>query len=177
MHSDMAKYITYCMPVECIGGSLSGRQDTEYASGGVKAYALPIGTRAEAIGYRNNLIAMHNERTRRNYFQVRTRFTVNVSAVAHRNMAIMGGAGALFAALVRDKSTLIYAQCVAAVPKGETLRSFIVPLISAGLSDKSAQLMITEGVYIVNPWVSSATPNVPVSSAILDKFAGELSNS
>ena len=120
---------------------------------------------------------MHNERARKNYFQVRTRFTVNVSAVAHRNMAIMGGAGALYAALIRDKSTQIYAQCVAAVPKGETLRSFLVPLIRAGLSDKSAQLTIADGVYIVNPWVSSATPNVPVSSAVLDKFAGELSNS
>lgn len=173
----MAKHVTYCMPIESMGGSLSGRQDTEYASGGVKAYALPIGTRTEAIGYRNNLIAMHNERARKNYFQVRTRFTVNVSAVAHRNMAIMGGAGALYAALVRDKSTQIYAQCVAAVPKGETLRSFLVPLIRAGLSDKSAQLTIADGVYIVNPWVSSATPNVPVSSAVLDKFAGELSNS
>lgn len=173
----MAKHIIYSMPVEAMGGSLSGRQIPDYGSGGVKAYALPIGTKADAVGYKPNFIALHNCKKRFNYFQVRTRFSVNVSAAVHHNMAIMGGAGALFAALLNNKSAQIYAQCVAATPKGKTLRAFVVPLLRQGLSDKSAQLPIADGVYIVNPWISSATPNVPVSSAVLDKFAGELSNS
>lgn len=92
------------------------------------------------------------------------------------NLALMGGSGALFASLISDKTTAIYTQCVAACPAKMTLRMFIVPLLRAGLAAKNANIVIADNVSIVNPWVSSETPNVPVTSAILNKFNSELSS-
>lgn len=89
----------------------------------------------------------------------------------------MGGAGALFASLVSDKTTAIYAACVAACPRQMSLRMFIVPTLRRGLAAKNSIIEIEDNVGIVNPWVSADTPNVPVSAAILDKFNSVLSNS
>ena len=91
------------------------------------------------------------------------------------SMAVMGGAGALFASLLADKSAPIYAQCVAAKPAELTLRAFVFPLLQSALTVKAANIAIADGVSIVNPWVSSDTPNVPVSADILDKFSSVLS--
>lgn len=90
------------------------------------------------------------------------------------NLAVMGGAGALYASLVREKQPIYY-QCVAAKPKGWTLRQFIFPMMMTALSDKDESIVIAEGVEIINPWVSSEEPNVKVSPEILDKF-GILAN-
>lgn len=92
------------------------------------------------------------------------------------NLALMGGSGALFASLISDKTSAIYAQCIAACPGNMPLRMFIMPLLRAGLAAKNANIVIADNVSIVNPWVSSDTPNVPVTSAILDKFNSELSS-
>lgn len=111
------------------------------------------------------------------YFSIRTRTTVNMTARMRNNMALMGGSGALFASLISDKTSAIYAQCVAACPAKMALRMFIMPLLRSGLAAKNANIVIADNVSIVNPWVSSATPNVPVTSAVLDKFNSELSTS
>lgn len=91
----------------------------------------------------------------------------------------MGGAGAIYASLINHKNAPIYAAIYAAFDaediKGLTLRQFVMPKVMEGLRNHSAQLSIAEGVYIVNPWISSETQNVPVSAAILDKFRIELS--
>ena len=91
----------------------------------------------------------------------------------------MGGAGAIYASLINHKDAAIYAAINAAFDaediKGLTLRQFVMPKVMDGLRNHSAQLSIADSVYIVNPWVSSETPNVPVSAAILDKFSNELS--
>lgn len=88
----------------------------------------------------------------------------------------MGGVGALYAALVRDKSAQIYKDCVRVKPAGKTLRAFLSPILRAGLDAKDAAIVVASGVSIVNPWISSDTPNVPVTAAVLDKFSSELSN-
>lgn len=110
------------------------------------------------------------------YFQVRTRTTMNMTAGARETMALMGGVGALYSSLVRNKSAEIYAQCVAACPVNMTLRAFVTRRLRAGLAAKNATIIIAAGVNIVNPWVSSAAPNVPVSNEILDKFSSVLSS-
>ena len=103
-----------------------------------------------------------------------------MSSTHKHSLALLGGAGALYGALLRQKSAPIYNACVNAWKTngvGTTLRGYIVPLLIDGLSAKDADIAIADGVTIVNPWISSASPNVPVSSAILDKFNSELSNS
>lgn len=156
-------------------GNISGRQDIVYGEA-AKAYDVPVGSTAAATNYTPIIVTRLIQRTRMKNFQVRTRTTINMTQAMRNNLARMGGAGALYAALVADKTTPIYNDCVAACPKGQTLREFVFPLIRQGLTVKDAQIGIADGVYIVNPWISSETPNVPVSPAIIDKFADVLSN-
>ena len=89
----------------------------------------------------------------------------------------MGGAGAIYSAIVRDKSSDIYAQCIAVKPRQLTLRAFLVPLLRVGLAGKVENIAIADGLSIVNPWVSSAAPSVQVPQNVIDKFAPVLSNS
>lgn len=88
----------------------------------------------------------------------------------------MGGVGAIIASIMRDKSAQIYKDCERVKPAKDTLRAFLSPILRAGLDAKNAVIVVADGVSIVNPWISSDTPNVPVSAAILDKFSSELSN-
>lgn len=169
------KRIEYIMPIDFIRGNISGRQDLKYSGG--DAYALPANSRVSADSYQPRMIArvMWQKRQRMKYFQVRTRTTINMSAATRLNMALMGGTGALVGSLLSNKTSTIYQSCLSLVPKGKTLRGFISPIIRAGLSAKEESIVIGIGVKIVNPWVSSATPNVPVTQDIINKFASELS--
>lgn len=176
----MAKRIEYMMPVEYLSGNLSGRQEIAYGVHNEAAYDVQVGTTATATNYQARLIACRRWAKRRSYFCVRTKTSVNMSSTHKHSLALLGGAGALYGALLRQKSAPIYNACVNAWKTngvGTTLRGYIVPLLIDGLSAKDADIAIADGVTIVNPWISSASPNVPVSSAILDKFNSELSNS
>lgn len=156
-------------------GSLSGNQSLKY--GGVSAYDIADGEHVSADAYQPRVIAKVLRApyaTRKRYFQIRTRTTVNMSPAMRTALAVMGGAGAIFAALLRDKDAAIYKKCVNACPKHMTLRQFVLPPVMAGLRTKSAQLTITDGLYIVNPWISSDTPNVTLPDKIITKFANEL---
>lgn len=157
-------------------GSLSGRQELKY--GGVDAYEHEEGV-ISPDEYQARLIAKVLRApyaTRRKYYQVRTRSSVNMSDKYRHNCALMGGVGAIIASLMRDKSAQIYTDCVRVKPAKETLRAFLSPILRAGLDAKNAVIVVADGVSIVNPWISSDAPNVPVSAAILDKFSSELSN-
>lgn len=160
------------MPIAGLSGNISGRQDLNYD--GVGAYETTEPTAAS--NYAPRLVACTPNR-RRNYFCVRTKYTANITNRSRLNLATMGGAGALYSAIVRDKSSDIYALCVAAKPSQLTLRAFIVPRLRAGLAAKDEYITIADGLSIVNPWVSSASPSVQVPQNVLDKFAPVLSNS
>lgn len=170
------KRIQYMAPIDWMRGKLSGNQSLTYDTH--SAYDTPTGDVVAADNYQPRLIAkvrgIYTPRKIR-YFQVRTRTTVNMTAAAKKNLALMGGVGALFGSLVSDKSSAIYIAVSALCPKGMTLRAFLAPVIRAALAAKLPDIEIADGVVIVNPWVSTDTPNVPVSQAILDKFADELS--
>ena len=164
-------------PVDWMRGKLAGSQELLYD--GAQGYDVPIGYEISAANYRACVVAKvmrlgYADRLR--YFQVRTRSTVNMTATQHHNLALMGGAGALFAALMRQKTSAIYLACLAACPRKTPLRAFLFPLLRAGLDDKAANILISDGVTIVNPWISTSDPNVPVSAAVINKFNSELSN-
>lgn len=163
-------------PVDWMRGKLSGNQLLTYDTH--SAYDTQTGDVVAADNYQPRLIAkvkgIYTPRKIR-FFQVRTRTTVNMTAAAKRNLALMGGVGALFGSLVSDKSSAIYVAVNAVCPKGMTLRAFLAPIIRTALAAKLPHIEIADGMEIVNPWVSTDTPNVPVSQVILDKFADELS--
>ena len=160
------------MPIAGLSGNISGRQDLNYD--GVGAYETTQPTAAS--NYAPRLVAFQPLK-RRKYFCVRTKYTANITERSRVNLALLGGSGAIYSAIVRDKSSAIYAQCVAAKPDKVTLRAFLIPLIRAGLASKVENIAIADGISIVNPWVSSATPSVQVPQDVLDKFAPVLSNS
>lgn len=173
----MSKHICYIAPVDWLVGNISGNQQIGYGEDKTAGYAIPDGEEESAANYKPRMIAKRIWKSNRRYFQIRTRTTVNMTAGVRNTMALMGGAGALYSSLVRDKSTAIYKACSAACPKSTTLRAFMIPLLRAGLAAKNQTIAIADGVRIVNPWVNSADPNVPVSAEILDKFNSVLSNS
>lgn len=167
------------MPVDYVRGSLSPRQTLTYDESGAAAYDIPTGETMSARDYQAVLVAKVarlGSANRLNYFQIRTRSTVNMTDAFRRNCALMGGVGAIIASLMRDKSAQIYKDCVRIKPAGKTLRAFLSPILRAGLAAKNAVIVVADGVQIVNPWVSSDAPNVPVSAAVIDKFSSELSN-
>lgn len=173
------KRIEYILPIDYLRGNISGTQDLSQSYDGGSGYSVPAGSKVSAGDYQPIMVAKVAHMSTRKmfrYFQVRTRTSVNMTAALRHNLALMGGAGALFASLVSDKTTDIYIACAGVVPRGETLRAFIIPLLRAGLAAKDPVITISGNISIVNPWVSSATPNVPVSQTILDKFSDELSN-
>lgn len=160
-------------------GNLSGRQDLKYGEG--SAYSIEVGDDVPAANYQPRLVArvlrlgsVYQLRT----FQVRTKHSVNMTPAMHRNLALMGGVGAIFSAIVSDKTSTLYNNCVNACPRGLTLRQWMSPIIRQGLAAKNSTLVIADGVAIQNPWVSGGTGSlVTIPQTILDKFASELSNS
>lgn len=150
-----------------------------YTENGGKAYDAPDGVKTSAINYQPRLVAAKVSRTGVKYFIVRTRSSVNMTTNARRNMALMGGAGAIYAALLSDKTSAIYAACINAWGESRehtTFRAFMIRKIRPALAAKESTITIADGVIIDNPWVTSGTPNVPVSAAVLAKFAPMLNN-
>lgn len=161
-------------------GNLSGRQSLEYGSNDGKAYNQPTGEITAANNYQPRLIAKVLRApfaSRKRYFQVRTRQSVNLTETMKHNLALMGGVGAIFAAIVSDKTSQLYNDCVSACPDKVTLRGWMSPIIRQGLAAKNSTLIIADGVAIQNPWVNGGSGSpVTISQSILDKFASELSN-
>lgn len=167
------KSIEFMAPVHYMRGNLSGRQDIEYDEQGGEGYDVPTGQKVAANNYQPRLIAkrLHADtRNARSYFQVRTKTSINMTERKRRSLAVMGGAGALYAALISDKTSQIYNDCVNVCPQDVSLRSFIFPILMDGLTVKDPHITIAGNVYIVNPWASLDQPNVIVSQAIIDKF-------
>lgn len=162
-------------------GNLSGRQSLEYGDGKSAYEAIEAGSQGIAANYQPRLVArvVHLDRpTMIRNFQVRTRHCVNMTANMKRNLALMGGVGAIFAAVVSDKTSVLYNACVQACPKDMTLRGWMSPIIRQGLAAKNSTLVIADNVAILNPWISGGTGSpVTIPQSVLDKFASELSNS
>lgn len=166
-------------PVKYMRGNISGRQGLEYD--GSDAYSIPTGETTPADVYQPRIVAKVLREPfidRLNYFQVRTRSTVNMTENMKRNLALMGGTGAIFASIVSDKQSQLYIECVQVCPSGETLRGWMTPMIRQGLAAKDATISISEQISINNPWVTGGTGvTVNIPQAILEKFNSVLSNS
>ena len=156
-------------PVEYMAGNLSGRQSLSYNGG--NAFFAPDG-KTPADEYQPRLIAAVKRRNLRRYFCVRTKSSTN--SLCRPSMAYMGGAGAIYAAIVREKGS-IYEQLLAAKPRGITLRAFIIRPTLTALHLKEPVITPAEGIVFANPWVNSTAPTVNVPQKVIDKFEEYLS--
>lgn len=153
----MSKRIQYIMPVEWVRGSLSGCQSITYD--GVRAYDLATTDKTAADSYRPTLVAKRLARNGRLFYQVRTRTSVHLSSIARMNLAVLGGAGAIFAALIN---------------RGENVHRYLTfPVLMDMLRTKSSSAQC-EGIEVDNPW-RVQNPNVSIAPAIISKFNNELS--
>lgn len=162
-------------------GNLSGSQELEYGSGGTAYDEIAAGNIGAASNYQPRLVArvlrIGSPNLLRN-FQVRTRHSVNMTANMRRNLALMGGVGAIFAAILSDKTAQIYKDCVRDVPAKTTLRSWLTPIIRAGLAAKNATIVVNSSISIANPWISGGSgTTIQVAPSVLNKFMNELTNS
>lgn len=140
----------------------------------MRAYDIPLGQIGTALGYQPRLIAKRIRRAEWNYFQIRTKTSVNMTARYRHNIAVMGGACALFAAIMRNSSMV--ASLKTAMPRGYTYKSYVMPYLIEGLKAKGSNISIGGVFDIVNPWQSSETPNAPIPASVKQKFADELEN-
>ena len=170
----MPKRIIYSVPVDVMSGSLSGPQELQYGAQGGEAYDIPPRTREGATNYEPRLVAMYSHKKQLRYFQVRTKHSVNMTDAMRLNLATMGGAGAIYSAIVSDKTSQLYDDCVHACPAGKTLRGWLVPILRPALAAKETDIVLADGLVLSNPWNAGTGTPVTISQTILDKFASEL---
>lgn len=180
------KRIEFIAPVEAMRGNLSGAQKLQYPTDNQGAYEGPVGSVNYARNYSPRFVGSKRASDGRKYFSVRTKTANHLTAKSKKAMALMGGAGAMYAAIVNNKSSQLYTSLMAMFLKVQelgdkrTFRKYLTDHLRAGLIAKSATIVVTgplAPISIDNPWnTTSETPNVSVSQPVLVKFWGELAN-
>lgn len=174
------KRIEFLAPVEAMRGNLSGAQNLKYPTQNNKAYESPEGSVNYARNYSTRFIGAKRASDGLKYFAVKTKTATHITTRSLQAMALLGGAGAMYAALVRNKAsqsyTGIYAQWVELQNVGNTksFREYVMDNLRQMLVSK-AQTAVFAGprpaVTINNPWVAATqTTDMQVSQAILVKF-------
>lgn len=179
------KRIRFIAPVEAIQGNMSGNQKLQYADHNNPAFESPKGKRNYARNYRPSYIGAFVAGTGTKYFAVKTKTAVHLTNKSQLAMALAGAAGAMFGSLIKDKASALYLQAEAlwinnGISAKQTMRKFYTNLFRQMLAGKLANIAVTDEVTqavltIQNPWISVATPNIPVSEDVLVKFWPQLS--
>lgn len=178
------KIVEFIAPVEAIRGNMSGRQDLLYPTNNNKAYEGPVGTVNYARNYTPRFVGAKIAKSGKKYFTVRTKSANHLTAKSKKAMALLGAAGALYAALVKDKTSTLYTNMMAQYIKlqelgsTKTFRQFVMDGFRIGLINHVQQFVFSgplAPVNIDNPWgkVSGAL-NLPVAQNIRMKFWTEL---
>lgn len=177
------KSIEFIAPVEAMRGNLSGKQDLVYAENDNKAYEAPANQRNYARNYSPRFIGAKRSSDGRKYFAVKTKTATTISAASKRAMAIMGGVGAITAAILRNETykAACKAQMDVENEQGydwKSLRQFLDAKIRPELTAKSADIVIAPlGGTFRNPWVDGGTGivlTIPMNT--LTRLWGELAN-
>lgn len=180
------KRIEFISPVEAMRGNLSGNQDLKYPTQNNKAFESPEGSVNYARNYSTRFIGAKRASDGLKYFAVKTKTATHITPRSLMAMALLGGAGAMYAALVRNKAsetyTGIYAQWVELQNIGETrsFREFVMDALRRMLVAKSQNVVFSGprpgAITVNNPWVASEqTTDMQVTNAILVKFWAQLS--
>ena len=185
----MAKRIEMIAPFEVLRGNLSGTQKLEYAQNNNPAFDAPEGRVNYARNYKTRYIGAKRGSDGLTYFSVRQRNGVKVSTQTKLSMALLGGAGALRAAILRDETvrTIIEQQYEWAKAAGDTTASFskwVFDICYRGLHRKYAAIPFyatdhgSQNIY--NPWCytnqQATGRHVDVGSEVLVKFWPQLAS-
>lgn len=177
------KHIEFISPVAAIRGNMSGTQQLKYPLHDNRAFEGPDGSVNYARNYRPSYIGTKRASDGRCSFQTKRKSANHLTAKAKSAMANLGGVGAIYSALVRDKSAQVYLDALAcyqdAVNAGfvGTFRKYMYGFIQSALDAKDATIDITtpnHHVSIDNPWVKDGEINISVNSNLIVKFWLEL---
>lgn len=178
------KRIKFISPIEELSGNLSGNQDLKYPTNN-KAFESPEGSVNYARNYKSRFIGAVRRKDGLCYFSVKTKTATHITARSLQAMALLGGAGAMYAALVRDKTSDIYANIYAQwvelqnYGSTKTFRKYVMDNFRQMLAIKAPTATFAGprgSITVNNPWIAEAqTVGVQVTNAILVKFWDQLS--
>lgn len=176
------KRIEFIAPVEAMRGNLSGAQKLEYPTNNNAAYEGPVGSKNYARNYAARFVGAKIASSGKKYFTVRTKSANHLTAKSKKAMALLGGSGAIYAALLKEST--LKAQAEAVYIKAQELgdvrsfRKFMTDYIRTALIEHKAAISLNiagTSVSIDNPWGKfSGSLNITISNAILIKFWTEL---
>lgn len=179
------KRIEFIAPVEAMRGNLSGAQNLKYPTQNNKAYESPEGSVNYARNYSTRFIGAKRASDGLKYFAVKTKTATHITSSSLMAMALLGGAGAMYSALVRDKASSSYTNILAHwielqnIGETRTFRKFVMDAFRRGLASKASVITIASprgATNINNPWVAETqTADMQVKQAILVKFWAQLS--
>lgn len=178
----MAKRAGFVPGFAELRGNISGKQELTYPENDNKAFEAPLGKRSYSTNYRPSVIISRVARTGKFHFAIRTKSAVRRTAKSTMAMALLGGAGALYGALIMnaDKKAAMMAiwehDTQYASLRDVTFQKFWMDIIRDMLKRKQQSYVRTVGgtITIKNPWNSGGEIDVTVSNDILVKFWNEL---
>lgn len=177
------KRIEFIAPVESMRGNLGSKQFLVYNPNNNRAFDSIEGQLNPALNYEPRLIGAKGKR---NYFCVKTKSTCHLTPSVKSAMANLGGVGAIYSALVRDKMSNVYINAKGcyddAVAGGYTgtFRKYMYSFIKQALDAKESTIDITttnHSVSIDNPWYNHLNYDIvsnSISKTLLIKFFFEL---
>lgn len=191
----MPKRIEFIAPVESIRGNMSGRQDLVYAENDNKAFEAPQGQVNYARNYTPRFVGAKRASDGRKYFSVRTKNGVNLSAKIMKAMALLGGTGAIYAAIVnsdtlRNGVEMVYLYLIdrtkqglsGGIPVDTTFRQYVSGVVRRALENKAQVITFAGGaavqpVNINNPWVDGGTGTaISITQKVFVQFWVQLAN-
>ena len=171
-------------PFLAIQGNLSGAQDLRYAENDNKAFESPAGKKNFARNYDPRYIGSLNTKTGKYTYRVKTKSAVHMTPKATKAMALLGGAGAVYGALIKVKTTATYlgvlAQYNAIVALGDkrTFQKYCMDHIRQAILAGAQNVTFAGPATLVtfkNPWKDGTmSADVTISNAVLQKFWLEL---
>jgi hypothetical protein len=189
----MAKRIEFIAPVESIRGNMSGRQNLVYAENDNKAFEAPQGQVNYARNYTPRFVGAKRAKDGRKYFSVRTKNGVNLSAKSMKAMALLGGTGAIYAAIVnsdtlRNGVETVYRYLIdrtqqglsGGIPVDTTFRQYVSGVVRRALESKAQVITFAGGagvqsVNINNPWVDGGSGTaISIAQKVLVQFWTQL---
>ena len=167
-------------------GNISGKQKLEYAENNNPAFDAPNGVQY-ARNYRPSVIISQVAKTGKFHFAIKTKSATRINTVTKLKMALLGGAGAVRAAIKKNAVIWVGIQALYANEKAggytsSSLDKWLFENIYAALQVKAIMIQFishTGGTSfnIQNPWVyenqQGGSP-VSVPAAIIAKFWGQL---
>lgn len=184
------KTVKWLEPFAGMTGNVTGAQELVYPTKDNKAWEAPEG-KNYAQNYTSRYIVYQRKSDGRYYFGVKKKTAVRINADTKMTMAVLGGFGAIYAAIMKDNSlktalTNLYLPQSAAGAFSGTFREFCAERIMPMLQNRQVAAafpaytmpggIVVPSVTIRSPWFETAVigSEVTISKNIVVKFWTEL---